>query len=545
MKPDNPFARWLIGNPYGGTWVPVGGIGGWLGPAHLPVLFPKGHEEAMLASTDWPLQFGDAGPEVFNLYHQGEKERHANLHPLRYHGETPVEPLAAMLDPPARRAWLEPVQSFVLSYGAAPRLKTDGQIDWEIADEDGKPDVIARWTRTPDTEHEGVLTIRRDKLLRFMTAFGYDLAIYFEENRADNSVDDDWRDEEREADRYWRCWASAGFTDDTRVVIRCVTVLRAPEMSEDDDERYDESTLEYAIGTDPATGKPFTAAYPGAPNERTTWEGAGRDNFLTPVIFRREVLDCYLNDSRHYTVTDRQVQAGNMWSIPIAITERGNVQVWLGDLGRISDTAQHHWRRYNIADDDGVPAWRIAQDLKAQFVEPPRTEPLDRLRAAVQRCNEAAMRYCGQPLYAEIEGLSADRVQTLRVPLNPSLPAFQDQVTTLAIMVTEHLNTDFLKAAGAPAEQGTLSRLAAWLQAETKATAEDAKAMTGGLYAVQAIRSKAGGAHRGGSSGIAALARAEIDLDDLPAGFEQLVVRVTDSLEAVAEILEGLNPKTS
>lgn len=544
MKPDNPFADWLTSNPYGGTWVPVGGLGGWLGPAHLPVYFPQGHEEVMLASTEWPLQLDEAGPEVFDLYHQGEKERHASLHPVRCHGETPIEPLAVMFEPPARRAWLEPVQSFVLFYGASPRVNTGGQIDWEVADEDGKPEVIARWARTPDTEHEGVLTIRREELLRFMATFEFDLAIYFEENRADNSVDGDWRDEEREADRYWRCWASAGFTEETRVVIRCVTVLRAPEMNEDDDERYDDSTLEYVIGTDPETGKPVTAAYPGAPNEKTTWEGAGRDNFLTPVIFRREVLDYYLNDPRHYTVTERQVQAGNMWSIPIAVTDRGNVQVWLGDLGRISDSAQQHWQRYNIADDDGAPTWRIEQDLKAQFADPPRTEPLDQLRAAIQRCNKAALRYCGQPLYAEVEGLSADRVRTLRVPLNPSLPAFQDQVTTLAIMVTEHLNADFLKAAGAPAGQGTLSRLAAWLQAETKAPAEDAKAMIGGLYAVQAIRSKAGGAHRGGSSGQEALARAEIDLDNLPAGFERLVVRVTDSLEAVADVLEGLASKT-
>ncbi|MEJ7798195.1 MAG: hypothetical protein WKF42_06820 [Solirubrobacteraceae bacterium] len=255
------------------------------------------------------------------------------------------------------------------------------------------------------------------------------------------------------------------------------------------------------------------------------------------------MLDYYLSDARHYTVTERQVQAGHMWGIPIAITERGNVQVWLGDLGRISDSAQQHWRRYNIADDDGVPAWRIEQDLKARFVDPPRTEPLDRLRAAVRRCNEAAVRYCRQPLYVEIEGLSADRVRTVRVPLNPSLPAFQDQVTTLAIMVTEHLNAGFFEAAAAPAGPRTLSRLAAWLQAETNCGAEDANETIGGLYAVQATRSKAGGAHRGGSSGIEALARAEIDLDDLPAGFEQLVVSVTHSLEAVANVLEGLKAK--
>jgi hypothetical protein len=543
MKLDNPFKDWLTSNVYGGTWVPVAGMGGWLGPAHLPVLFPRGEGDAMLRDTDWPFQLDEAGPEVVDLYHHDTKERQATLHPARYRGETTIEPLVAMFQPPARRAWLEPVQSFVLFYAASPNLKANGRIDWEIADEDGKPEVIATWRRTPDTESEGVLVIRRDKLFRFMATFGFDLALYFEENRADNSLDGTWRDDDRDATRVWRCWASAGFTEDTRVVLRCVTLLKAPEPADDDDQRYDPSTLAYIIGTDPDTGKPVTDSYPGDPNEKTTWEGAGRDNFLTPVIFRREVLDYYLDDARHYSVTAYEVRAGGMWSIPIAITERGNVQVWLGDLGRISDTAQQHWKGYNIADDDGVPKWRIERDLYVKWVGPPATEPLDRLRAAMKRCNQAAMSHCGRPLYAEVEGLSADRVRTLRVPLNASLPAFQDQVTTLAISVVEHLNADFFAAAESPSGQGSLARLTSWLQTETKASPEDAKSMIGGLFAVQAIRSKAGGAHRGGAAGNEALARSDIDLDDLPSGFERLVAKVAESLESVAGVLEASSPK--
>ncbi len=68
MKPDNPFADWLGTDLYGGTWVPVAGFGGWLGPAHVPVLFPAGDAQVMLRSTEWPLRLDEAGPEVFDLY---------------------------------------------------------------------------------------------------------------------------------------------------------------------------------------------------------------------------------------------------------------------------------------------------------------------------------------------------------------------------------------------------------------------------------------------------------------------------------------------
>jgi hypothetical protein len=79
-----------------------------------------------------------------------------------------------------------------------------------------------------------------------------------------------------------------------------------------------------------------------------------------------------------------------MWGIPIAITKSGHVQVWLGDLGRIPQSAQEHWKRFNIADDDPVPDWRIDQDLLAKFASPPESEPLDRLRGTLRRCDEAA-----------------------------------------------------------------------------------------------------------------------------------------------------------
>jgi hypothetical protein len=61
----------------------------------------------------------------------------------------------------------------------------------------------------------------------------------------------------------------------------------------------------------------------------------------------------------------------------------------------------------------------------------------------------------------------------------------------------------------------------------------------GGLFAIQAIRPKAGGAHRGGSSGIEALARAEIDPEDLAAGFERLVLGAITSVEGLTTILKG------
>ena len=150
-----------------------------------------------------------------------------------------------------------------------------------------------------------------------------------------------------------------------------------------------------------------------------------------------------------------------MWSIRIALTERANVQVWLGDLGLISERAQQHWQRFNIADDDELPDWRRRRDLNAEWVETPRDEPLAQLRDAIERCNQAALAYCGQPFYTEVTGLNT-KARTLHKPLNNSEPAFEHQVTTLAILVVDHINSEFFTAVEAR-EGPELNRLANWI----------------------------------------------------------------------------------
>ena len=53
-----------------------------------------------------------------------------------------------------------------------------------------------------------MLEIRRDQLFVFLYDFNFDLAIFFEENRAVTGVEDGWRDEGRESNRYWKALAT-------------------------------------------------------------------------------------------------------------------------------------------------------------------------------------------------------------------------------------------------------------------------------------------------------------------------------------------------
>jgi hypothetical protein len=261
---------------------------------------------------------------------------------------------------------------------------------------------------------------------------------------------------------------------------------------------------------------------------------------MTPVYFRREVLSEYYADPAHYTVSPTRLQAGAIWSIPIAITELGNVQVWLGDLGRMSEAAQHHWQRFATPDEDSVPEWRVRTDIMNEWVDRP-SDRIEDLRAAISEVNDAAIEYMGVPCFADPTGMDVQRINALHVPLNRSAAAFQQQITNLAILLVDHLNKGFLDAVQAKRADGQLNRLATWLSDVLDCAFEDAKALIGGLYAVYSIRSSVG-SHRAGERGQDALARSEIHETDLQRGFEALCDRARDSLIEIRDALRSLRP---
>lgn len=527
---ENPFAQWLSSAPYGGVWVPIAGLGGWLRPAILPVLFPAGQKDTLLVDTHWPLDVDASRPALWATRQPGGGWiEEAQLHPDYDRDGVPLTPLAVRFVPPGRRAWLEPVQAFVLFHNSAPRHLAGGRIEWEVPDADGRPETIARWVPDAADDDVGVLEVRRDKLLAFMGTFEFDLALFYTENISDDSLPGDWSDEDQEPLRAWETWAT-DVGNDVRVVLQCVTVLLRPPGSALEEEAAQRGeTLEYVTGLDPATGKPTTVSHP-------------PDGFLTPVFIRREVLDRYLADPRHYTVTQTRLQAGHMWSLPIAITERGNVHVWLGDLGRIPINSQRHFQQFAVADDDAVPEWRVRQDIMAEFVDPPVDEGVEQLRAAIETTNQASIAYCGVPLYDEPTRFNEERIRALHAPLNNSAPAFQHQVTTMAILIGDHLSSTFFDKVKAPAPgRGGLTRLAEWIERDTDRSHEDARALIGGLFAVQSIRSSTT-AHRAGTGSAKAMERAGIEADDLPEGFELLARGAADSLQALADVIKGLPP---
>lgn len=482
----------------------------------------------VLADTDWPLNIDSARPEVWEVHAGDEVTYRSDLHPTKERGGVLFCPFVVHFDPYTRPSWIEPIQSFVLHWEAWPEHARDGDVTWYEEDDDSMPREIARWRRETYEERitTGRLEVRRDCLLAFMAAYELDLAVYSDHRAQPVELPEDWRDEGRGALRAWRSWASP-LSDRTAIaVLRDVCILRRPpkESVAQPGDGEDRAGVRYPIGMDPATGRPIVATHPPTP-------------FLTPVFFRQQVLERYLENPRVHSVEDSLVRGGRRWSLPIARTGRGTVHAWLGDVASLPRTVQEHWQAHAVVDDGGVPEWRIRTDFLAEFAVVPAEGSIARLKAAIISANAVATARFGEPLYQDVDRAHAESIDVLRIPPNPSMPAFAEQTRALALLVVDHLNPRFFTSAEAPEAEGSLNRLALLIAALTGRPEQDSKDLIRGLYAVQAIRSTVV-AHRTGPKGAEALKKAGIGEHELQAGFARLAEGAATSIENLTRALK-------
>jgi hypothetical protein len=256
---------------------------------------------------------------------------------------------------------------------------------------------------------------------------------------------------------------------------------------------------------DPAVLSNYFGANPGAPH------------FLTPVFFRRAVLDKYYANPDRYRVTDGYLLAGGVWSLPLDNALDEHVAVFVGDLGRLPDREQAYWKSFNVAPGSGLSDIAVRRSFLGQFADTDRIEY--RFTLAYTAVNEVWTRRFGWPLFKELHPGDAHLAHSLHVPTNPGFAAFDAQLIGLAKLVVDCLNEEELaknttKTAG---EKG-IGKLERFVQDHGLSASRNPLCTT--LRQIQGARSRSS-AHRKGSDFDEALLRD--GAPDLPTLFEDLL----------------------
>nr|MDT0663925.1 hypothetical protein [Micromonospora sp. DSM 115978] len=222
----------------------------------------------------------------------------------------------------------------------------------------------------------------------------------------------------------------------------------------------------------------------------------GALNYLTPVAFRREVLQKYYDRPELYTVDDGHLFCASLWSLKIDNNADGAVVVFLGDLGRdLPHQERGYWQSFNILPDVPLSAPAFSRAFLGQGTEPTATDL--RVRSAYARLREAWSAEYGWDLFRKPEEADSGLLKRLRLPLNDSQTEFETSIRILAQLMCDAINERAIQAElpdQQPNEKG-ISKLERWLRGRGYSNIDrDVKF----LRNLQELRSKVT-AHRKGS----------------------------------------------
>ena len=121
--------------------------------------------------------------------------------------------------------------------------------------------------------------------------------------------------------------------------------------------------LDFIIGTDEyGEPKTYSSNYKSLANNF----GANPDapHYLTPVFFKKEVLQKYLSRPDIYSVEDGYLRCKSLWGIAIDNHHKEYITVYLGDLGRDLPTSeQSYWKAYNTIPDGSLSDVKYKRDF--------------------------------------------------------------------------------------------------------------------------------------------------------------------------------------
>lgn len=204
--------------------------------------------------------------------------------------------------------------------------------------------------------------------------------------------------------------------------------------SEDEVEMYEE----FQIGETP-DGDPIFFTCDSA--KLANYFGANPDapHYLTPVYFKRDVLQKYYGDSERFSVEDSYLRCGVSWGLRMDNNHEKIVIVFLGDLGRdLPEKERKYWKVFNIPPRGALSTTKYMRDILGVPFDP---QGLDlKFKQRYQQLNQRWEDKYGWALFRELAFKDLHFFQNLRVPINNSQSEFDLQILTLAKVLIDALN---------------------------------------------------------------------------------------------------------
>ena len=162
---------------------------------------------------------------------------------------------------------------------------------------------------------------------------------------------------------------------------------------------------------------------------------------VTPVFFRKTVLDKYYKDPTRFFVDDGRISNEGIWSIRVDNDQRDYVVVILGDLGRLPHEEQLYWKVSNIAPPPGAKISNTANArwFDGRFCNP--EFPDLKFKYQFRLFNESWNEKYDWQLFLPLVSDDIHRLKTLHCLTQSDNPSdFEEQILSITKIIIDSLN---------------------------------------------------------------------------------------------------------
>jgi hypothetical protein len=317
-----------------------------------------------------------------------------------------------------------------------------------------------------------------------------------------------------------------------RYLVRGARNSRVPRFEEwDQDHEYPE----FIYSTDRETGQPLSHTCD--PGQLGSYfdEDDTRLHYLTPVYFKREVLQPYAAEPGKYALSATRLSCLGLWGVDISFNSAGLVEVYLGDLGRKLPAAEWgHWKSYSVPPQGKMDEGRYRRDFLNQPANS--RDPAGDLQRARARAADVSEALLGSPVWKPLPADARAEYESLVGPLSDAPAALGQALLVLTKALVDGIDPAPLKKflGSCQKDERSLSLLGRFSEA-----LGGPPELISVFRKLQSFRSAGGVAHLAGSG--RAKAAADLGVTDLSAwdAFESVATRLTMSLTALTELMAG------
>ena len=164
---------------------------------------------------------------------------------------------------------------------------------------------------------------------------------------------------------------------------------------------------------------------------------------LTPVQFRKSVLDKYYSESSKYTVEDSMLKCASLWSMTIDNHSPDRVIVFLGDFHSLPYTEQQHWKTHNIPPEGTVSLTFWRRNFKGEWVSSDQPDLL--FKQSYEQLQKACKACLGWQLLRPLDSRDDHHLKGLRIPSTDEQGDFDALVLSLTKVLIDSLNQKEIK----------------------------------------------------------------------------------------------------